>query len=616
MSLFEELRRRKVFKVGGAYLVVAWLLIQVVATLAPQLQLPDWAPRLVTLFLLVGFPISLVLAWALDVTPEGVKLDSAPSGARWIYAIAGVLLAAALAWYFLVPAKQPTPEPKVAGTAATAGASTAPRDAGAEPAAGPAPKSIAVLAFTDLSPGKDQEYFSDGIAEEILNALVKVKGLEVAGRTSSFYFKGKNEDLRKIGEALDVAHILEGSVRKQGEKVRITAQLVLAKNGFHLWSETYDGELSDVFELQENIARAITDELRVVLQGGQEQRLVPVATANPEAYAKFLQASAIFNRRERARFANAIALLDEAVALDPSFARAHARLAAFHILSPEYTGADLDSSIAAAREHANRAIALMPTLGEAHTVLAYAHGMRREFIAERESYERALTVDPDDVLTNFWHALWYVRGGYEDEGIRRLDRLLQIDPMLPNGLNWRGWTYLFKGDTANARRLVERSLDLGLATSHLPMAFIAHEEGDNARAIAEMELGLTGFAAGLPAETPGIIAAGTFGDEAPRRRAVEHVESVLAARSGVVSGPLTFALLMLGEPARALAVIQSAPTSSSIWEIALWHPRGLAARRLPQFAEFARQVGFVEMWDKYGPPDGCRKDAGGDYVCE
>ncbi len=614
MSLYAELRRRKVFKVGGAYLVVAWLLIQVAATVAPQLQLPDWAPRMITLVLLLGFPVALVLAWALDSTPEGIKVDGAPTGDKRIYAIAGVLAALVLVWYFRGP--PPESVPGLADAAKPAPAAGAPAASTATDAAMPAQKSIAVLAFTDLSPAKDQEYFSDGIAEEILNALVKVKDLKVAGRTSSFYYKGKNEDLRRIGETLGVAHILEGSVRKQGEKVRITAQLIKADDGFHLWSETYDGDLADVFELQERIARNITDQLKLVLQGGQEQRLVPVATADPEAYAKFLQATAIFNRRERAKFPNAIALLEQAIELDPSFARAHARLGAFHVLAPEYTGADFKASLAAARLHANRAIELLPTLAEPHTVLAYAFGQQRDLLAERESYERALAIDPDDVLSNFWASIHFMRVGDMAASRRQLERVLAIDPMLPNGLTWRGWIYLFDGDTVNARRVLERALDLGIGNAHLPLSLVERAEGNDAKAIAEMELGLAAFGASLPVETPGIVAAGVFGDDAARRRAVAHVEGLIGSHAGIVSGPLAFSMIMLGEHARGLDVIQSGVTTSSIWQLALWGPSGRDARRLPQFAEFARRVGFVAVWDKYGPPDGCRKDTGGDYRCE
>lgn len=250
MSLVAELQRRKVFKVGAAYLVVGWLLIQVAATVGPQLNLPEWAPRLITLLILLGFPIALVVAWVFDVTPDGVKLDAGVSGSKRVFAAAAVMMALSLGWYL---------HEKEMGTGPAR-----PKVVASPPISVPT-KSIAVLAFTDLSPKHDQDYFSDGIAEELLNALVKMQDLKVAGRTSSFYYKGRNEDLRTIGKALGVANVLEGSVRTQGNKVRITAQLIRSMDGFHLWSESYDGDLSDVFKLQENIARAITEALMSLL---------------------------------------------------------------------------------------------------------------------------------------------------------------------------------------------------------------------------------------------------------------------------------------------------------------------------------------------------------------
>ena len=219
MSLLAELKRRKVFKVGAAYLVVGWLLIQVAATVGPQLNLPEWAPRLITFVILLGFPIALVMAWVFDVTPEGIKLDASVSGSKRVFAAAAVIAAIVLGWYWHGVRESPKPVAVAAPPAAAIGVA--------------AQKSIAVLAFTDLSPKHDQDYFSDGIAEELLNALAQVKDLKVAGRTSSFYYKGRNEDLRTIGKALGVANVLEGSVRTQGDKVRITAQLSRSEDGFH-----------------------------------------------------------------------------------------------------------------------------------------------------------------------------------------------------------------------------------------------------------------------------------------------------------------------------------------------------------------------------------------------
>jgi TolB-like protein len=607
VSLIAELKRRKVFKVGAAYLVVAWVAVQVVSIAFPAFEAPPWALRAFILLAMLGFPVTLMMAWAFDATPEGLRRDTAPMGNKRMVAIAVGLSALALAWYFFgAPAVREATAPVAATTPAAATPAPAPPQAPR--------KSIAVLPFVNMSADKDNEYFSDGIAEEILNALAKVEDLKVAGRTSSFFYKGKDVPLSAIGNTLGVAHVLEGSVRRQGDKVRITAQLIQVEDGFHLWSETYDGDLADVFELQERIAREITDELKPVLRGDQRERLVPVATDDPVAYSNFLQATAIFNRREHTRFSHAVGLLEEAIRLDPAFARAQARLAAIHAISPEYIHADLEQSHDAAVRLAERAIELQPTLAEAYTVIAYVKGARGDLVGEREWYGKALAHEPDDVLTNFWYGISFVRAGYRDEGGRQLDRVLQIDPMLPNGLAWRGWVYEYDGDIANARRVLARALDQGLDNAHLPLALVEHRAGDDRQARIELEHGLKVFGAGLDPETPGVVAAGVYGDEAARQRAVAHLQS-LVARPGTVAGPLPFALILLGEPAQALAVIRERPTSSQIWENILWHPDSHAARRLPAFADLARESGYAALWDKFGPPQGCRK-SGADYACD
>src|SRR5437868_10049979 len=261
MSLFTELTRRKVFKVGGAYLVVAWLAVQAASIGFPAFDAPPWALRIFILVALLGFPIALVFAWAFEFTPGGIKPESGTRSTRAILGVAAALSALAFFWYFKGQPSYREGTP-LAATAATPALAAAINQ-----------KSIAVLPFSDLSPAHDQDYFSDGMAEEILNALAQVKDMKVAGRTSSFFYKGKNEDLRAIGKALGVANILEGSVRKQGDKVCITAQLIRSDDDFHLWSQAYDGDLSDVFQLQERIARAITDQLKVVLSDDQKTHL-------------------------------------------------------------------------------------------------------------------------------------------------------------------------------------------------------------------------------------------------------------------------------------------------------------------------------------------------------
>ncbi|HEY1334666.1 MAG TPA: protein kinase, partial [Myxococcaceae bacterium] len=354
---------------------------------------------------------------ATTVAPPGA--GTVPRRSRWIVpALLGLALVAVLGWAIASVRRAGPSAPSTA-----AGATSA---------------SIAVLPFVNLSSDREQEYFSDGITEELLDALARVKGLKVAGRTSSFHFKGKNEDLRTIGETLGVANIVEGSVRKQGNRVRITAQLIKAADGFHLWSRTFEGDLTNVFDLQEKIARSITDELKIVLQGDQQSRLVPVATRNPEAHALYLQASAIFNRREGARFPDGIAQLEQALKIDPAYSRAWSRLAALWVLVPIYRPGEFDAALAAAEKAARRAIELDPSLAEPQAVLGLAFEERRRFLEATAAFRRALEIEPDDVTANFWLATSLICKGQGREGNRILDRLLTIDPMYPNALLWRG----------------------------------------------------------------------------------------------------------------------------------------------------------------------------------
>ena len=327
MSLIAELSRRKVFKVGAAYLVVAWLAVQAASIGFPTFDAPAWALRIFILIALLGFPIALVFAWALDVTPECVKLDTNTSGSKRLFAVAGLLIVLAMGWYFY---GQPSLR---RGDAATPAQAAAPVPAAAR-------NSLAVMAFDDLSPAHDQGYFSDGMAEEILNALARVKGLKVIGRSSSFQYKGKNIGATQVGQALGVAHLLEGSVRRQGDQLRITATLVQTSDGAQKWSQTYDGKLADVFDLQESCARDIAAQLKVALAGGSGARLVTKSSDSPQAYALLVEAQTLVNRRIGDSLPRAIALLQQATALDPNFARAWSKLAVAYAVLTQYVGGD------------------------------------------------------------------------------------------------------------------------------------------------------------------------------------------------------------------------------------------------------------------------------------
>lgn len=625
MSLFAELKRRNVIRMAGLYLIGAWLIAQIAETLLPIFHTPEWVLQTIVVLLAIGFVPIVIFAWIFEMTPQGIKRDAeanadqsiAPRTAQRMNRTIIALLVIALGYFcidkfVLAPARLLATAP-VAHTVAVAPMVT---PSNADEVSGVNPKSIAVLAFADMSASKDSEYLADGIAEEILNALAQVRDLKVAGRTSSFYYKGRNESLQTMGAELGVANVLEGSVRRQGERVRITAQLIQVEGGFHRWSETYDGDMADVFALQERIARSISEKLELVLNVDQRKRLVDAGTANAEAYALFLRANDIFNRRDSGEFRNAMALLEQAIEIDPGFARAESRLAALHAVSPEYLGADLDESLATALTHARRALELRQEFAEAHAVIGYVFALQRQYSAAREHFERAIAIDPNDPVGNFWFAVLLGNTGYIEAFTAQLDRVLAIDPMLPNALIHRARQFQLSGDLDASRRMADLGKRAGAINGNLFLALLIQAEGRTAEAQAAMERGINFFSAGLGADTGAIIAQGVYGDTVARDRAVARVRELASRPGKVIPGILPWALMMFGEPTEALSLITSKQTSSTVWYTVLWGPLGKSARTLPEFAEFARQVGFAEHWDKYGPPDLCKKTSNGDYQCE
>jgi TolB-like protein/Tfp pilus assembly protein PilF len=610
VSLIHELKRRNVIRMAGLYLVGAWLIVQVAGTLLPMFGAPDWVPKTVVILLAIGFLPALAFAWAFELTPDGIKRDAevapeasiAPQTARRMDRLIIAVLVLALGVFaverfMLVPRSNAHAE--VARLARTQVAAEA-----APAAAGPAlgKQSIAVLPFADLSPGKDQEYFSDGMAEEILNALAQVKGLKVAGRTSSFQYKGRNEDLRGIGKALGVAHILEGSVRKQGERVRITAQLIQASDGSHLWSETYDGDLRDVFQLQENIARAITDKLQIVLKEGQQ--LVPVATTNTDAYGLFLQATQIFDKRIPDRMVEAARMLEQAVELDPSYARAWSRLAAVYAILPTYAGTEGDRMMPQLQAAARRAIALDPTLAEPWAVLGLTSSQGvKDQLASRVAFEKALALEPDDVTANFWYGLTLLRSGYRRAGVERIEHALSVDPMRPNVVRWRGVVALREGDLVTAQRYLERAQAAGLSNSGRELGELAGRRGRVTEAAALWRSAAMPLMREMP-EGPEIFMAGLFGDAAARTRAIAMLEQYVADDDDAISGLVPLMFAQLGEGARALELASTkVHGDDSDFMHYVFSPEGAALRALPWFPAFVEGEGLTVLWAKYGPPD-------------
>jgi TolB-like protein/Flp pilus assembly protein TadD len=321
MSLIAELKRRNVFRVGAAYAIVGWLLLEVASVVLPALHLPDWALTLLVVFVVAGFPLALIVAWAFELTPEGIKRESAvdpdeavtrTKGRKLDFAIIGLLAIAVV--YFAVD-KFVLEQAEVTAEQVPAAESVA------------IEKSVAVLPFVDLSPSGDYEWFSNGLSEEILNSLAHLPELMVSARTSSFRFKGQNKPIGEIAQALGVAHVVEGSVRRGGDQLRVTAQLVRASDSFHLWSETYDRAAEDVFAVQEEIAEKIAAALDVVLDEDKRDRMFRTGTRNVQAFEAYQKGRAIYDavhaeRTDESLF-DANRWLEQAIAIDPDYSAAH-----------------------------------------------------------------------------------------------------------------------------------------------------------------------------------------------------------------------------------------------------------------------------------------------------
>ncbi|MFV2007929.1 MAG: tetratricopeptide repeat protein, partial [Longimicrobiales bacterium] len=349
--LIDELKRRKVARRGLLYLVVAWILMQVVDIVFPALSIPDWALSMVVVLLILGFPVAIVLAWMFE-TPVAIAKG-----------------------------KRRPDRPARAG-----------RADGEE--AADAPRSIAVLPFVNMSDDKDNEYFSDGMTEEILNALTKVPGLRVASRTSSFAFKGQAKDVLEIAEDLRVDSVVEGSVRKAGERVRVTAQLISADDGYHLWSETYDGDLEDIFRLQDEIARSIVEALKIELVGSKDALLVEAETEDVEAYTHYLQGRFFFNRFQENDLERSLEQYRQALEHDPKYGRAYAGIAdTWMQLADDWVAPD--QSYPEAKAAAQKAIDLDESLAEAHTALGKVHGwFEWDFDRAELALRRAVATNP------------------------------------------------------------------------------------------------------------------------------------------------------------------------------------------------------------------------------
>jgi TolB-like protein len=452
-GFIEELKRRRVFRVTIAYIIVAFAVLQGADVLAGALSMPDWTMTLVAFLAIIGLPVTVVLAWAFDITPDGVVRTPAATGDQTaarplrFAAAAGLLLITFAGGWSLVRSGALAPG-TAADPARTAGATDAP--------------SIAVLPFVNMSADPDNEYFSDGISEELLNVLAKVPRLQVAARTSSFAFRNRNEDATEIARQLRVGHILEGSVRKEGDRVRITAQLIEAEQGYHLWSDAYDRDLVDVFAVQDEIARAIVDALAPHLGVAADTILARAsATRDPRAHDLYLLGLRDWYRRGDAPLRAALERFSEAARLDSTYAPAHAGIALTYAVLPMYGNFPVAETVREGKAAARRAIDLNAGLPEPHAALGQiAQNYEWDWIAAEQSYARALELNPNYATAHMWRCELFTSLGRTDDALRACRQGLALDPLAPVAHNQYGAVFMFADQHDSARASLARAIEL------------------------------------------------------------------------------------------------------------------------------------------------------------
>jgi TolB-like protein/Flp pilus assembly protein TadD len=418
-NFFAELKRRNVYKVAVAYAIVGWLLVQIATQVFPFLEIPNWIVRWVIVLVAAGFPIALVIAWAFELTPEGIKrtedVDLAASARQprkytWIFVvIVGAALSVGLFFIGRYTGRTTT---SAAGTELPA-------------------KSIAVLPFESLSEDKSNAYFAEGVQDEILTRLAKVADLKVISRTSTQHFKSAPDNLPQIAKQLGVTNILEGSVQKANDQVRVNVQLINALTDAHLWAETYDRKLTDIFAVESDIAKTIAETLQAKLTGSEKTAMSKKPTANPEAYELYLKGRFFWNKRTAADLRKSIEYFNQAIAKDPGYAQAYAALAQSWKLLPAFNGGAPNDCFPQAEAAAKKALALDDTSSTAHAALASLKGLNGfDYPGAIAEYERTLQLNPNDATARQWFANDALANvGQTEREIAELKRAVELDPL-------------------------------------------------------------------------------------------------------------------------------------------------------------------------------------------
>jgi TolB-like protein len=563
---------------------------------------PDWVLKTFVAFLILGLPLVLFIAWAFEITPEGVKLEknvdrsqsiTAQTGRKLDFIIIGVLVVAVgllLVDKFLLSDSQ-VPSDEIIATES---------------------QSIAVLPFVNMS--GDEDYFADGLSEELLNLLAKIPDLKVAGRTSSFAFKGINRDLREVGEALDVTKVLEGSVRRSGERLRITAQLINVADGYHIWSETYNREMADIFDIQDDVAASITDALQLHLTPEADK-----PTRNAEAYALYLQALALQTYSGSDDIFLAQKLLDQAIALDPQFARAYELKAVFHWFSGGWV-VDAREAQMLTYAAANKALDLDPTLASARSFAGTAHP-EWTWIMEFDALEELLRAEPDNMGALEALSWDMIIAGYFDEAAQLGQRMIELEPIAMTGYWRKGEALMGVGRRAEAHASLERAAGLGDTTAMWILGTDFLTRGDVEKAIIWFEKRHSAEG-NDPAEIRPLIESArhpqfgkAFLDEwlDPRITAASDLDerrllSYWYLAFGYIDDYWRILEMLEGDTPKGWT------NADTLDQVGMTFHR-IGFTKHPKYLPRAKASSLMDLWDKRGPPDHCSKESG-EWVCE
>jgi TolB-like protein/Tfp pilus assembly protein PilF len=451
-NFIQELKRRNVFKVATAYAIAGWLIIQVIDTISPQLGFPEWIPPFITVFVLVGFPLALIFAWAFELTPDGIKKSKEVDITESVTNNTGkklngiIITVLSMGLIFLLVERVFFAEASfIENQSELADIETA---------------SIAVLPFVNMSGDTENEYFSDGLSEELLNALAKVEDMKVAGRTSSFKFKGQNEDLKLVGEQLGVGHILEGSVRKSGGRVRITAQLIKVTDGFHMWSETFDRELTanNVFEIQEEISRKVLTELKVRLLDNDEAELVEIPTQDIEAYQAYLKGNQLTVNRNFDEIEAAIELYKDAIRIDPSFADAYGKLALAYNAQAYYGNIPMEEMLENVLTNAEKALEINKNSFSAHAAMGHYYTDTNQPEKALSSYKRSLEINPNFTDVYNWLGNYYGDLADPENQFATYRKGYEVDPLNPLAIYNRARVSIYEEDYDEMEEFIQKNI--------------------------------------------------------------------------------------------------------------------------------------------------------------